>query len=799
VEDQIQPTKKELLGLSLKDLFFKYFRFLPLFVISVALSLFVSYIYLRYATLVYRAAGSMVIRDEKSGGGSGDDKFEQFLNADTKKNIQNEIEVLRSRPLMERVVRALNLNFTYYAQGKIKELNIYKSSPFRLEALKITDSASMFRTNVKFEDEYSFRINDEKQVFHFGDVFQNQHGVFRLLRNPTGKIAKEYNVEWRSTPSTASFFASGIIIAPKANTGILVLSLEATNPELASDVINRLMREYELASVEDKNITTQQTLEFIDGRLGVVNRELDSIINRKLLYQQANNLINAEQQSSSYFEKVDENEKQINEHSVRLDVADMIQEYLTNKRNNWNTVPSSLGLEDPTLNTLISSYNVAQLERKQYIDNNMPSGHVLVRSKEDQIEKLRQNILENLRGIKSSYQSAITELRRKSNIVEGQIRTLPAKQQNLIEIERQQETKLGVFNFLMEERERSAISLASTISNSRVLEEANANYNPVKPNRKNARMLAIVIGLVLPALFIFVLELMNDKVTTRLDVERITSATILAEVGHSYNDETLVVKTNNRSVIAEQFRIIRSNLQYVLNNIKNPVVLITSSFSGEGKSFISTNIGAVMALAGKRTIVLEFDIRKPKVMSELHMAKKPGLTNFLLGKAALADLPVPVPSQENLFVLPCGPVPPNPAEMLLDPRLSEVFDYLKANFDVVIMDTAPVGMVSDAMTLSKFADATLYIVRQGHTYKRQIGLIDEFYRENKLPKVSIVLNDVKLRSGYGYYGYGRYGYGHGYTSGYFDNEEPPAGMMERWFGFLDLKKWNKKKRKKAKA
>jgi tyrosine-protein kinase Etk/Wzc len=208
----------------------------------------------------------------------------------------------------------------------------------------------------------------------------------------------------------------------------------------------------------------------------------------------------------------------------------------------------------------------------------------------------------------------------------------------------------------------------------------------------------------------------------------------------------------------------------------------------------------VLGLAGKRTIILEFDIRKPKILAHLNIAKRPGLTNYLLGKVNIEHLPIPVEGSENLFVLPCGPVPPNPAELLLDPKLNDLFAYLRENFDVVIMDTAPVGMVSDAMTLSRYADCTLYIVRQGHTYKKQIGLIDEFYREQKLPKISIVLNDVKLRTGYGYYGYGRYGYGHGYGSGYFEDDAPPPGLLTKWFGWLDIKRWNNNKtRRKTKV
>jgi capsular exopolysaccharide synthesis family protein len=461
-------------------------------------------------------------------------------------------------------------------------------------------------------------------------------------------------------------------------------------------------------------------------------------------------------------------------------------------------VPSTLGLVDPTLNESVAAYNQAQVER-QVLLKTAPPGNVAVKQKDEAINRLQKNILESLDNLKKSYNAAIGSIQGISGSAESQLRLMPEKQQALTAVKRQLETKLIVFNSLLQNREQSAIALASTISNIKVLTDAQANTIPVKPNRKNTKLLAIFIGLLLPALFIFIIEILNDKVTTRNDIERITQATILGEVGHSYGKNNLVVTNNNRGVVAEQFRIIRSNLQYVLNHVQKPVILVTSSFSGEGKSFISTNIGAVMAVAGKKTIILEFDIRKPKVLSHLGILKKPGLTNYLLGKMAVQDLAVPVDGIENLFVLPCGPVPPNPAEILLDTKLDDLFDYLRANFDTIIMDTAPVGMVSDAMTLSKFADCTLYIVRQGHTYKKQIGLIDDFYKKGKLPKISIILNDIKLRSGYGYYGYGRYGYGHGYGSGYFDDDAPPPGFMGKWFGWLDTKKWRMKKPKRTKA
>jgi capsular exopolysaccharide synthesis family protein len=480
---------------------------------------------------------------------------------------------------------------------------------------------------------------------------------------------------------------------------------------------------------------------------------------------------------------------------LRLNNATRIQDYLRDKGNDLTTVPSSLGIEDPTLNGLVSSYNKTQMERKELLENVMP-GHVMVKHKTEEAEALREKILENVRNIRSSYSSTIGMVRSIGSQATSQLKTLPNKKQDLINIQQQLESKAQIYNTLLVKREESAIALASTISNTKVLQEAEPNTQPVKPRSRNIQMLSIVIGIIIPTLIIVILEVLNDKVTSKNDIERLTDATVLGEVGHSQGQQTLVVTTSNRKVIAEQFRILRSNLQYVINSVEKPVIMVTSSFSGEGKSFISTNMGAVMALANKKTVILEFDIRKPKVMSGLGLTKNAGLTNFILGTVTADKLPLPVPGCENLFVLPCGPIPPNPSELLLDPKLTELFSYLRQNFDVVIIDTAPVGMVSDALTLSKYADCTLYIVRQRHTFKKQISLVNEYYLQGKLPKLSIVMNDVKIGGGYGNYGYG---YGYGYGSGYFEDEDPKVNNLNKWFGWLGAKNGTEVKRKSKKV
>lgn len=790
--------KNELGNLSLKDLFYKYIRFLPLFLLSLAIALLAAFAYLRYAKNIYSAGGSMLIKSESNE--SRPDKVEDILMGNNRsQNIQSEIEILKSRPLLTRVVNKMNLLFSYTAKGRIKDQNVYKLAPFTIRALELKDSVKPFTLNIRFITENQFRVNNENTDFGFEQVFENRNGVFQVHRNNNPPVAgAEYEITWRPAEQVAGDIVRNLKVQPKAGgTGILLINLEATNPQLAADIVNNLMIQYDSMTIEQNNFSTDQMLTFIDGRLDKLKGELDSLQNIILNYRQKNNLINVETQSHGSFDKITLADQVMNEQMMRLTVAEIIDEYLRDEHNQFNkvTVPSSLGLEDLVLNELVSAYNKAQLDRQLLLESNIPPNNPAVKAAEALIEKQRQSVLENLKNIKASYNATILNLQSRSNTEQSELKTLPYKMKELVELERQVTTKLALYSLLEGKREEGAISRASTISNSKIIDKATPSSIPVKPNRRAIQIMAALIGLGLPAIGIFIAELLNDKVSTRYDIEKITAAPIMGEIGHSHSDNTLIVNKTSRSMVAEQFRIIRSNLQYVLTNVEKPVILVTSSFSGEGKSFVSVNMGAVMALTGKKTIILEFDIRKPKVLAGLNMGRHPGISNYLVGKAELKDLVLPVPGQDNLHVLPCGPIPPNPSELLLDQRTTEMFAWLRKEFDVIIIDTAPVGMVSDAMTLGKFADCTLYLVRQGYTYKKQVVLIDNLYHEKKLPSVSIVINDVKLKAGYGYYGYGRYGYGYGYgsSSGYYEEEKPALSLPERIIGKLDFRKRKRKK------
>ena len=799
VNPNMNPNKSELGNLSFRDLFYKYVRFMPLFIISVAVGLLGSYLYLRYKVPVFRAGGTLLIKSTQNTTSRGD-KVDELLGGNSSQNIQSEMEILKSRPLMLRVVKALRLEVSYYALGRVKTINIYKQSPFLVNVLQLADSSRTFIFKVKILNEQEFKLDKIPTSYRFGQEFKNSNGIFRIDNNGGFGGSNLYKVVIQPASAAAGGYASAIQVMPKsAGTGILNISMTTLNPLLGSDIINRLMEEYSDYTLEEKQRSSDLILVFINGRLKDIGAKLDSVQQLYLQYQRKYNLIDATTQSGNYFNIISESDKTINEQSLMLNVAGMIDEYLADKKNEFTRiiVPTTLGLDDATLNELVGGYNKAQLARKQLLDGNVPAANPSVKELDGQIEKLRVSIRENLRNIKSANNAVINRNRKMGGEGETQLRAMPEKVKELAEINRQIETYQGLYKLFTEKKEETAISRVSAIPNSEIIDRSFPSGNPISPNRKTIQIMAILLGLALPALFIFAAEVLNDKVSTRFDVEKLTEAPILGEIGHSYSNTTLIVSKTTRSMVAEQFRIIRSNLQYILHKKQKAIILVTSSFSGEGKSYISTNMGAVMALAGKKTIILEFDIRKPKIISGLGIAKGPGITNFLVGKGNLPDLIKPIPDYENLFVLGCGPIPPNPSELLLDPKMDELFSWLSQNFEIVIVDTAPVGMVSDAMTLGRFADSTLYLVRQGHTFKKQVALIDDFYKEKKLPKVSIIINDVKLKTGYGYYGYGRYGYGYGYGYGsYYEEEAAPANFIEKILGLFDIRKFFRKKRKK---
>ncbi len=777
-------------GVDLKEFIVKYLKYLPWIIIVVGISLFLGYLNLRYSPPIYSSESSMLTNYDNIHSGSND-KFEELFNNGSDQKIQDQIEIIKSRPLIRRVVMALHLQSVYINKGTIRSSILYKNSPLDLDIVKLKDSTEPFSFSVKLLDKDHLALLSGKEI-QFGQIFDNEYGSFVINKNMIAfdinaqSASNDFIIQRKTLEQATEEIVSELKVKPVNEFGskVVGLSIETTIPEMGVDILNQLMKEYETSIVEDKNKTLLNTLKFINDRLDSLSGELKGVEGNLQRFREQNNAIDLESQSKTYIGGVDETGKKLMDQEVKIQLLDYLDHYLRNNGNSYKQVPLNLGIQEPVLLGLISEYNKLQLER----ENNLlttTAENPLVHSMDVSLARLRQNILETLVNVRAGYTISRNDLLKNNQKIQFEASAVPGKSKQLVEIGRQQKIKEELFVLLASKRKETAIALASTISNTRVVEPARSSSAPLKPNHRNTYLLYLFAGLLIPIIIIFVIELFNDKVGTRSEIEKATNAPIIGEIGHSDESKAMVTTSNSRRFIAEQFRIVRTNLQYILNKVENPVILVTSSFSGEGKSFISINIGASLALTGKKTVILEFDIRKPKIIKDLGIDKSKGITNYIVGNVRPGDLVVKVEATENLFVIPCGPIPPNPAELLLDTKVAELFEYLKLNFDAIIIDTAPVGLVSDAMVLSAFADATMFIVRHNYTNKKQIKLIDEIYKGKRLPHLGIIINDIDVTGNYGgNYGYGGYGYGYAYGSNYFEDGRRKKNVFKRMLKYF---------------
>lgn len=786
--DTEKPTYRDgvFQAISPREIIFKYLPFLPWVLASIIISLTIAFIKLRYSPNIYSVSGTILVQ-ESSPYGSKAEKFNEIFLTGPERNLNDELQVIKSRTMARRVVRKLGLGVMYYNQGKIRSSLVYSGdSPLRLEVRKLIDSVRPFSIQVNVINDFEFTLAPNGPTLKFGQVFEIEKGQFvihRTNRDLSSFFSDMFYVSYSPINERADQLIGSLSADQNGeSSNIIRISYTTEDPRSGIDIVNQWMSEYQLSGLEEKKQIAVNTLEFIDQQMDTVRVELGGVERNLQNYRESNRVYNPEQQAENYFKSLSELEAEITKQGVKAESISFLIRYLGDNSNPHRQVISLLGIEEPTLAIQIQEFNNLQVQRETLL-RTTTAANPMVQNTDAAIDKLRIDILQNLKNIKAAYDLNIASLKSKNVEKDREVSLIPSKEKQLLDITRRQKILEELYSFLLQKKLETSISAASTISNVKVIESASSSEMPVLPNRKGTYLAAFMVGLLLPVTVIFLKDYLNDKVNSRDEIEKTTKAPIIGEVGHSEEPDTIVVTKVSRKFIAEQFRILRTNLQYVLPKKDKFVMIVTSSSSGEGKSFISTNVGAVLALAGKKTVILEFDIRKPKVMSSLKLTSTNGLTNYIIGKAKISDLPIPVPSTENLYVIPCGPIPPNPAEMLLNPKLTELFETISEMFDVVIVDTAPVGLVSDAIMLGKYADATLYVVRHNYTYKKQLQLFNEVYENEKLPKASIVINDIDVSGGYGkYYGYGGSGYtgySYGYGTQYFDDINEPKNVFQK--------------------
>lgn len=748
----------------LRGVLIKYLRYWYIFAATLLISLAGAYIYLRYATPQYLITSTLLIQDNNKGATVYENSFFNDLGLfQTNQSINDEIELLKSVTLMQRVVKDLSLYVNYYVEGHVKTEEIYGSSlPIKVVVSDLKQPAFGKTLRIQIQDKNNFVLNDEEteSSHEFGQKIVMPYATFTITATP-GFSTTGYNevlVEFKDYRRVANYYRNALNIYPiNKETKVIAIDLAEPVPEKGVDLVYHLISLYNKDKANDKKASAVNSLSFLDERIKFLSSELTDVEENVERYKRNNEVTNLDSDARMYVEKAADYNRQISEWQVQIDVLQTIEDYLTKSANKSILVPSTLNIKDPTLQDLINRFNELQLERQGLLRTMQPNNPLVV-NLSDQLTNLEENILENLRNIKQGLIVTRNNLQRSYAQFQTKKQLVPSIERDLLEINRQQGTKEGLYLYLLQKREESALSLAADVSNIKIIDEAMVSLDPIKPVKKFVYLAAFILGIALPVAFVFLKDQLNHDIQHKKDVENATETPILGELAHNTDKESLVVTNKNRTPVAESFRLIRANLQFATVGGENRVILITSSMSGEGKTFFSLNLAASLVLTGKRVIVLDFDLRKPKLMQYSGIANEKGITNYLISETpSIDDIVVQSPQIPDLYLIGAGPVPPNPSELMLHPRVDKLIEDLKAIFDYVIIDTSPIGQVADALALSPYIDSSIYIVRYNYTSKEQMNIIDEIYRNRKLKFPMIVLNDAKKKNGYGY-GYG-YGYG----------------------------------------
>ncbi len=742
------------------------------FIFSLAVCYGTAKLYLRWMIPIYNVECRFLIKKQNSPSNSSDELSQLNIISNNNNDVANEIEVLKTRLLMSRTVRELQLNVSYFLKGHFKSTELYRTAPFVLQLLSQENSAPGKAWNVSFtpDGQQAILQNEEgKTVLGWGDTLRTKDITLVLLHYGPIKPNGNYLVIITPEEQAVTSYLNRTKIA-QAGDGENVIQMNFTDPipDRGEDVLNKLYDVYTRANMEDQNSIADNTIEFINNRLDIVHNELSGVEKNIEDFKAANKLTNVEDQSKLVLNNVNEINKDLSQQDFQLEVIKTVTDRLNEKA--YRVVPPDIATPDPTYAGLAQRFNTLVMQRDAELGTTKPSNPI-IQQMNDQIDSVKTELLLSLDNVRAGLTIARNNLSGKLDELTGELKNEPSKERTFLDISREQAVKQQLYLFLLQKREETAISKSGTLANSRLIEPARADGAPFSPNHMNIFMIALVLGLAVPASVLYLKEFLNNKIWEKKDITTQTETPILGTIGHNKSGDAMITLSDPRSVIAEQFRSIRTNLRFLLTGKQHQVILITSSMSGEGKSFISLNLATSLALSGKKVALLELDLRKPRLSSQLGLPNDQGFTNFMISNTDLKYLPKPAPNHPNLFLINSGPIPPNPAELLLQDKMKDLFEYLYANFDYIVIDTPPVGLVSDALLVSGYADACLYVTRQNYTFKQQIAIVNDIFVNHKMKGLSIVINDTDATKGYGY------GYGYAYGRKAYYQEEKTSGRL----------------------
>ena len=798
--NEAQESKEE--NIDVKELLFKYLIHWPWFVGAVIACLIAAWAYLYMSTPVYNISATVLIKDDKKGGGAGMSTELENLGLDglisSSQNIDNEIEVLRSKTIAKEVVEDLGLYISYTDKDEFPSRNIYKTSPVQvsltpqeadlLEKPMIVEMALQPQGGM----DVNVKIGDDEFQKHFEKlpaVFPTDRGTLAFFLTPDSISSSKRTLEettdsektTRNITATinkplavAKAYCKNMTIEPTSKTtSVAVISLKNSNVQRGKDFINKLLEMYNINTNNDKNEVAQKTAEFINERISIISKELGSTEKDLESFKRGAGITDLTSDAQIALTGSAEYEKKRVENQTQINLLQDLQKYMQNE--GYEVLPSNIGLQDLNLAAAINRYNEVLVERKRLLRTSTENNPTII-NLDTSISAMKENVQVSLDRVLRGLFITKADLDREANRYSRRISEAPGQEREFVSIARQQEIKAGLYLMLLQKREENAITLAATANNAKIIDDAIADDAPVSPKGKMIYLIALVLGVGIPVGVIYLLELTKFKIEGRSDVEKLTCVPIVGDIPLTDEKQgAIAVFENQNNLMSETFRNVRTNLQFMLGNDKK-VILVTSTVSGEGKSFISGNLAISLSLLGKKVVIVGLDIRKPGLNKVFNISKREqGITQYLANpEKNLMDLVQLSDVSKNLYILPGGTVPPNPTELLARDGLDKAIETLKKNFEYVILDTAPVGMVTDTLLIGRVADLSVYVCRADYTRKNEYTLINELIDGNKLPNLCTVINGLDLKKrkygyyyGYGkygkYYGYGkRYGYGYGY-------------------------------------
>lgn len=789
--DDILEEKEE--QADIKAILFKYIIRWPWFIASIIICIACAWIYLKQSTPIYNITASVIIKDEKKGGTMGNEfsGLEDLGLLNPSKNIDNEIEILQSKSLIKDVVNELGLYINYWGNKGFKTTDLYGASPI-LVHYSFKDAETLnapIQLTINYQKNGNLNVNmitdkgndNEKKInktfTEFPAVLSSEKGVITFIENQQVPIVEDVNLDITiSHPlAIAKGYRSALSIEPTSKTtSVATISIKNTNKKRGEDFINKLVEMYNRDANDDKNEVAQNTAHFIDERISVINQELGTTEQELENFKRESGLTDLSSDAQLAVAEKSAYEKLCVENGTQLNLIQYLSDYLKKPENANTTLPVNVGLNDKSLTEQISQYNALILERNRLRRTSSDSNPV-VRRLDSNIDDMHASLLTTINSVYKGLLITKADLDRQAGKYAGQISNAPAQERRFVSIQRQQEIKAGLYLMLLQKREENNIALAATANNAKIIDDALADDVPISPNKKIIYLAALVLGFGIPVAVIYILSLLSYRIEGHSDVERLTRVPVIGDVPLNDSDEkyAIAVRENDNDIMAETFRSLRTNLLFMLGDPDKKVILVTSTTSGEGKTFIASNLAVSLALLGKKVVIVGLDIRKPGLNKVFHIShKERGITQYLVAPQS-TDLRSMIQSSDlsaNLHILPGGTIPPNPTELLARKSLDDAIELLKKDYDYIVLDTAPIGMVTDTQLIARVADISVYVCRADYTHKNDYQLINELYANKRLPGLCTVINGLDMKKkkyGY-YYGYGKYGryYGYGKKYGY---------------------------------